>query len=75
MEEGYRGQYIDFKLNILLNLATNQHKNCSTYFGGYKIEMGAQYVHGVEGNVAYELAEEADLIEPPDEKDEEVLLE
>jgi len=27
-------------------------------FGGHRVELGAQWIHGQEGNVVYEIAEE-----------------
>ena len=39
----------------------------SVRFGGEFVEEGAQYIHGgVEGNVAYEMASDMDLLDEPD---------
>ena len=37
----------------------------SEEFGYYKVEVGAQWIHGFEGNVAYDLAKENGLVMDP----------
>ena len=38
----------------------------SIEFGGEYVEAGAQYIHGIEGNVAYKIAEGRGLLEDAD---------
>ena len=66
-----RGGETDFLILEATRRVGGRVRSESVGQGGGRVEFGAQYIHGVEGNVVYEMAEKWGMVEPNEEEDEE----